>query len=70
MKTWQKEVSKDLSDWTTTPSPTIASPPPPIETPSESSESADQKPDTSLPAGLNGNELPQKTHQETTQETE
>lgn len=70
MKTWQKEVSRDLSDWTTTPSPTIASPPPPIDTPPESSESADQKPDAGLPTGLNGNELPQETHQETTQETE
>lgn len=63
MKTWQKDISKDLSDWTTTPSPTIG-------TPSEPLESQNQEPDESSPAGLDVNDLPQETQQEPTQETE
>lgn len=59
MKSWQK----DLSDWTTTPSPTIGTPSEPLEAP-------EQNPDTGMSPGLDGDNVAQETQKETTNETE
>jgi Sec-independent protein translocase protein TatA len=59
MKTWQK----DLSDWTTTPSPTIGTPPEPLE-------SSDQESAVEMSAGLDEDNETQETPKETTTESE
>jgi sec-independent protein translocase protein TatB len=58
-----KTREKDLSDWTTTPSPTIGTPSEPLESPEQDSAAE-------ISAGLDSNNAAQETQRETSTETE
>jgi hypothetical protein len=57
-----KSMQKDFSDWTTTPSPTIGTPPEPLE-------SSNQETTEALTSSPDGNKATQETQIETTKES-